>query len=144
MAEDTIEQAAIIAGLAPVPSVSSDLPIHGYHHHSGKYGAFSVYGSDAPALQDLVNEDPRNAEPLHSGFDFKAAQVIWAIEHEMARTVEDFLARRTRALLLNARASIECAPKVAGLMAEKLNRSIQWQQDQIVSYKAIARNYMIS
>jgi glycerol-3-phosphate dehydrogenase len=61
----------------------------------------------------------------------------------MARTVEDFLARRTRSLLLDARASLEMAPKVAALMAEELGRDQAWQEEQVRAYEELARAHVL-
>ncbi len=143
MAEDTIDHAATIAHLDHVSSVTTELHIHGYHHHSDKFGVYEVYGSDGPVLMDMVNEDPVLGEKLHPRLDIEVVQVSWAVDHELACTVEDILARRTRALLLDARASIEAAPKVAEVMAAKLGQSKQWQHDQVEIYTNIARNYLI-
>ena len=66
----------------------------------------------------------------------------WAAQNEMARTVEDVLARRTRALLLNAQASIEAAPDVAKLMAKELGRNRRWQKEQIADFTALAEGYL--
>jgi glycerol-3-phosphate dehydrogenase len=62
----------------------------------------------------------------------------------MARTVEDVLARRTRALTLNARASIEAAPMVARLLAAELGRDSAWIQAQIHDFAALARGHVYS
>jgi glycerol-3-phosphate dehydrogenase len=144
MAEDTVDQAAVIAGLETVPSVSAELRIHGCHHHAGKFGPLSVYGSDAPAIRDLINDEPAYAERLHTDLDITAAQIFWSIQHEMARTIEDFLARRTRALLLDARASIDMAPRVAEIMADLLQKPGSWQKSQVGQYTALAGNYLIT
>jgi len=61
----------------------------------------------------------------------------------MARTVEDVLARRTRALLLDARASIEAAPRVAEILAAELGRDASWRDQQVRSYTELARGYLI-
>jgi glycerol-3-phosphate dehydrogenase len=71
-------------------------------------------------------------------------EVIWAVRHEMARTVEDFLSRRTRALMLDARASIEMAPKVAELMGRELGRDKTWKDNQVSAYKKLARGYLLT
>jgi glycerol-3-phosphate dehydrogenase len=71
------------------------------------------------------------------------AEVIWAVRHEMARTVEDFLSRRTRALLLDARASIAMAPHVAKVMAAELGHDVDWQNAQVAAYTELARNYLM-
>jgi glycerol-3-phosphate dehydrogenase len=62
----------------------------------------------------------------------------------MARTVEDFLARRSRALLLDARASIDAAPVVARIMAEELGYDRKWQMDQENVYVALAKEYLLT
>ena len=61
----------------------------------------------------------------------------------MARTVEDVLARRLRALLLDARASVEMAPRVARLMAEELGREASWAEAQVEVYRELARGYVL-
>jgi len=60
----------------------------------------------------------------------------------MARTLEDVLSRRTRALLLGARASIEAAPRVAELMARELKRGEDWQKQTVRDFKEVAQNYL--
>jgi len=60
----------------------------------------------------------------------------------MARTVDDVLARRTRALPLHARAAIAMAPEVARLMAAELGRDNTWQQAQIEQFTRLAGHYL--
>lgn len=143
MAEDTIDQAAMVARLDEKPSVTADLQIHGYHNHAEKFGDLAIYGSDASAIRDLVYHQPEYKKQLHPNFTTIAGEVIWAVRHEMARTVEDFLARRTRALLLDARASMDMAPQVARLMATELNRDDAWITSQIDDYRKLARGYLL-
>lgn len=143
MAEDTIDQAATLAQLDDRPSVTKDLRIHGYHQHASEFGALKDYGSDAPAIQHLMRSDECLAEPLHAGYATCGAEVVWAARSEMARTVEDFLARRTRMLLFDARASMEMAPKVAALMAEELGRDEAWEDAQVADFRAQAEGYLI-
>ena len=69
--------------------------------------------------------------------------MIWATRHEMARTVDDVLARRTRALLLNARAALAAAPTVAALMAGELGRDEAWQQEPVEAFRAIGARYVL-
>lgn len=144
MAEDTIDQAATLGGLEDRPSVTAQLRIHGYHRNAEAFGALYQYGSDAPALQGLLRKEPRYVERLHPERPTRAGQVVWAARHEMARTVEDVLSRRTRELLLDARASIEMAPQVAALLAEALGRDEAWQHEQVAAYEALARGYLIT
>jgi glycerol-3-phosphate dehydrogenase len=53
------------------------------------------------------------------------------------------LARRTRALLLNAKASIAMAPAVARVMADELDRGDDWVASQIAEYTTLATGYML-
>ena len=68
----------------------------------------------------------------------------WAARMEQARTVEDVLSRRLRALLLNARASSEAAPRVAAILAEELGQGSAWQAAQVAEYQALAAGYTLS
>jgi glycerol-3-phosphate dehydrogenase len=142
MAEDCVNQAATLARLPEKPCVTSHLNVHGFHTGSDKFGHLSVYGSDAPAVQSLIAADPGLAEPLHTALPYIGAEAVWAVRHEMARTLEDVLARRTRALFLNARAAIAMAPSVARLMARELVRNNEWETEQVRSFTETARNYL--
>jgi glycerol-3-phosphate dehydrogenase len=143
MAEDTIDQAAMVARLDEKPSITAGLQIHGYHNHAEKFGDLAIYGSDAPAIRDLVYTNPEFDKKLHAKFATIAGEVVWAVRYEMARTVEDFLARRVRALLLDARASMDMAPEVARLMAVELKRDDAWQTDQVRAYQDLAKGYLL-
>jgi glycerol-3-phosphate dehydrogenase len=143
MAEDVIDQAAILAQLEVVPSVSKNLNIHGYHSNARMFGEFQVYGSDAPALLNLLEDAPQYRQRLHKDLPAYAGEIIWAVRDEMARTVEDFLSRRTRSLLLNTRASMEIAPRVAEIMAEELKQDDAWKQKQVRDYLEVAKRYMV-
>jgi glycerol-3-phosphate dehydrogenase len=90
-----------------------------------------------------MNESPEYLQLLHPRLPYRAGQVIWAVREEMARTVEDVLSRRTRALLLNARASIEAADYVAGLMAGELGWDESRKQQQVQSYRSLASQYVL-
>lgn len=143
MAEDTIDQAEVLAHLDTKPCVTRTLQIHGFHRHAEKFGELAVYGSDAPVIQDLLHEKKCYNELLHPNQPIRAGQVIWSVRHEMARTVEDFLCRRTRTLLLDARASQEMAPKVAELMAKELGQKRSWQREQVKKYHELAGGYIL-
>ncbi|PKL88678.1 MAG: FAD-dependent oxidoreductase [Ignavibacteriae bacterium HGW-Ignavibacteriae-2] len=143
MSEDTIDQAAILAQLDSIDSNTSDLQIHGYHKHPEEFGSLSIYGSDAPAIKALLSENLNNKNILHPDFLTMEGEVIWAVRYEMARTVEDFLSRRTRILLMNAQASIDIAPTVAKLMAIELNKDKVWIERQLQQYKNIAEKYVV-
>jgi glycerol-3-phosphate dehydrogenase len=110
MAEDCVNQAAVLAHLPETPCPTRSLNIHGFHRQASKFGPLAVYGSDALQIRDLMRSAPGLEEPLHPALPYTGAEVVWAARFEMARTVEDVLARRTRALFLEARAAMEMAP----------------------------------
>jgi glycerol-3-phosphate dehydrogenase len=141
MAEDCVNQAAMLARLPEKASTTEHLQLHGFHPGAEAFGPLRVYGSDAPSIQDLMRAEPALSEQLDAALRYTGAEVLWGVRHEMARTVEDVLARRTRALFLNARAAMRMAPRVAGLMAQELNRDDAWQAEQVERFEAVARNY---
>jgi glycerol-3-phosphate dehydrogenase len=102
-----------------------------------------VYGSDAVGIHDLQRAHPELAAPLHEALPYTGAEVVWATRTEMARRVEDVLARRTRALVLNSRAAVSMAPDVARLMADGLGRDEAWQRREVESFTALAQQYML-
>ncbi|NDY72249.1 FAD-dependent oxidoreductase [Desulfobacter hydrogenophilus] len=144
MAEDTVNQASLVAGLKDQPCITKDLRIHGWLKHFDKTDPLSYYGSDAIYIKKIVNADPVMGEKLHEKLPYIKAEVIWAVREEMARTVEDFLARRSRALLLDARASMDAAPEVARIMAEELGYDRKWQTDQEDAYVGLAKEYLLT
>jgi glycerol-3-phosphate dehydrogenase len=144
MAEDTVDVAAHVGGLEERPSVTAELRIHGYHQDVESFGELERYGADAPHVRDLLREQPALATPLHPRLPIQEGEVIWAVREEMAVTVEDFLSRRSRALLWDARAAAEAAPRVATLMAGELGRDEAWQRDQLAAFRAVAEGYLPS
>ncbi len=138
MAEDTIDQAAMLADLETHPCGTRELRLHGFTPANEGLGTLWPYGSDAERIRDLGLQRPELAEPLHSRLPLIGAQVVWAAEHEMARTVEDVLARRTRCLLFDAAAAAEAAPRVAVLLARALGRDQAWAAEQIDDFRRTA------
>jgi glycerol-3-phosphate dehydrogenase len=142
MAEDCVDQAATLANLPDKPCVTRTLKIHGWHANAASFGPLAYHGADAPAILDLMEKDAALARPLDDELPYTAAEVIWAARQEMARNIEDILARRTRALFLNARAAIRMAPRVAALLAQELGRDSKWQEDQIEIFNETAAGYL--
>ena len=118
MAEDCVNHAITLGKLADADCVTQHLHIHGYQENVDELGSLWVYGSDAKKIRALAVADPELARPLHAALPYIGAEVVWAAREEMARTVEDVLARRTRALFLNAHAAIAMAPATADLLAK--------------------------
>lgn len=142
MAQDAVDQAETMAGFEERRCTTEHLQIHGWTKQAIAEPSLRVYGADAPAIQDIARLGPALAERLHPDLPYIGAEVVWAVRAEMARTVEDVLARRTRALLLGARASIEAAPRVAELMARELKRDGDWQKQTVQEFRKVAQGYV--
>src|SRR5690606_13321835 len=130
-----------VARLEPRPCRTETIKIHGYDTQK-QTDHWAVYGSDSPRIRALCETDSKLAEKLHPDFDHIGAEVVWAVRHEMARTVEDVLARRLRILFLDVAKSREMAPKVATLMAEQLGKDGGWIATQLNRYADLTTGYL--
>lgn len=140
MAEDVID-AAIKADLLPSkPCRTVDLKIHGYAP-ADETSHLGYYGSDRQYIEELIRNDAKAAEKLHSEHPFLFAEVLWAVRHEMAETLEDVLARRIRLLFLDARAASEAAPAVAEYMAKELGKDSEWVDNQVTAFQKLCEQY---
>jgi len=142
MAEDTVDVAIQVFALPDVKSSTAQLHIHGYKEDTVFDGPLYYYGSDRKYVEQLISEDPSLGEKIHQTFPYVKAEIIWALKEEMCLTIEDFLARRSRMLFLDARASVEAAPVVAKLMASAFDYHQEWMDRQIVEFKMVANNYL--
>lgn len=143
MAEQCVDAVIRLAGLRPVRCISDKLKIHGWARNSSE-NHLSLYGADAEALEGLMNEVPSLANRLVENLPYTAAEAVWAVRHEMARTIEDVLARRLRMLFLDARAALAAAPKVAELIQCERGLSDDWKTQQLKAFSALAKRYMIA
>lgn len=142
MAEDTVDEAIRVAGLEKIECPTAALKIHGFSSNGTDKGHLQIYGSDAVSIQALAGERPELSRRLHDAFPYIGAEVVWAVRNEMARTVEDVLARRLRVLFLNARVAMEMAPEVATLMAAEMGRDYSWQEAQVKAFSRLAKPYL--
>ena len=138
MGEDTVNRAAVQAGLPERLSVTPALHLHGWTTDTLDQH-WRVYGSDAARIRELDGAKVL----LHPELPYTEAEVRWAARNEQARTVEDVLSRRLRALLLNAKASAEAASRVAAILAEELGKGEVWQATQVTEYQALAAGYQL-
>ncbi len=143
MAQDTVDKAAMVGGLATRKCRTENMVIHGWMSSVDYNDPLYYYGSDADYMRDQVSDHPELGRKLHPRLPYTAIEVIWSARYEMARTVEDILARRQRALFLDARAAIETAPAVARILADELGRDEDWQQKQIKEFTRLARGYYL-
>jgi len=142
MAEDCVDHAVTLGKLDERPCVTKTVRIHGYHESSQELGSLGVYGSDAADILALARERPHLAERLHPDLPYIGAEIVWGARFEMSRTLDDSLSRRTRALLLNARAAVAIAPVAAALLAEELGKDEAWAQAQVEAFSALAKQYI--
>ncbi len=143
MGEDIIDKAMLVGGLAERSCETKNMPIHGYVKNVDRKDHLYVFGSDIPKIKTLISNHPELDEQLDERLPYKKAEVIWGTREEMARTIEDILARRTRALFLDAAASIDMAPTVAWLMAEELGYDENWERQQVEEYTSLAKEYLL-
>lgn len=142
MAEETVNKAIAVGELMPVECKTKGIRIHGWSNAVPE-NEMSVYGSDAAEIQSMIQRNPALGKRLLKAFAFTEAEVVWAVEKEMARTVEDVLARRLRLLFLNAEAALSIAPKVASIMALMLDKNEDWEKRQVEEFNKVADHYLI-
>jgi glycerol-3-phosphate dehydrogenase len=143
MGLDAVDHAVKVGSLAASASSTATLKLHGWKEpERDGADAFAIYGSDEPGVAALCAERPEWSQPIHPALPYVAGEAIWAARHEAARCVGDVLARRTRALFLDARSSIAAAPRVAALLAEELGRDVAWQDQQAAEFEKLAASYL--
>ena len=137
------DKALIMGGLPEKKSVTENMPIHGCVKHFDSSDHLHYYGSDAVKIKKMINKNKHLGERIVNDYSYLKAEILWAVRNEMARNVEDFLARRIRFLLLDARASIQAAPVVAKLMAEESGYGKEWVRYQTDQYTELAKEYFL-
>jgi glycerol-3-phosphate dehydrogenase len=143
MAEDVIDTVAKTGHLPEKKSITRNLKIHGYKKDVDLNNPMYFYGADEEKILNIAKKEAGLEEYLSKKLNVINAQVVWGARHEMARTVEDILSRRTRCLLLDAKESILMAPKVAELLAKELGYDKQWEENQIKEYSELASRYIL-
>lgn len=141
MAEETIDKAIRSGMLEPRKCLTKNFK---FYSASGnlKTDRLMIYGIRAAEIEGIIRILPGSGEPLDKDLPYTRAEIICICRNEMPVTLEDVLARRTRSLLLDARASTRIAPVVAGLMAKELGHDVSWEKDQVDEYRKITVNYL--
>ena len=142
MAEDTVNAAAAQAGLPYRECKTTALQIHGHGESPDFNRPDYYYGSDLAKIQFLESHTPAFKEPIHEALPYTKGEIIWSAREEYCQTIDDALSRRTRALILDARAALEAAPLVGRLLAAELNKEESWIQQQILSFRETANHYL--
>lgn len=143
MAKDTVDRAIRVAGLPPGVCVTADLKIHGWSKQTDPQDRWTMFGSDAPRIREMLREQPALQKPIDPIWGITEAEIRWTVDQEMARTVEDVLSRRFRVLFLDARAAIRMAPGVARILKEALHRDDPWMSAQIEAFTSLAGAYLL-
>ena len=141
MSEDLINTAQSVGGLPERACITHSLPIHGYDYNSDWSNPMHVYGTDIDKINAL---DEEGNISLSEAVHLTKNQIIWAVREEMAMTVEDVLARRTRTLFLNAAEAKNLAVQVAQIMAEEMGEDQNWIESQIENFTTLTHNYQIA
>ena len=141
MGEDMIDKVEKESGWKQTITTTGSLRIHGFTEQENPGDPLYYYGSDKASINKIIKET--GEKWISEKLNIHKAQVLWAVREEMARTAEDVLSRRTRALLLDAKESIRIAPMIAAIMAEEMNRDRNWIEEQVKSYNEVAKNYVI-
>lgn len=144
MGQDTMDQAAILAGLEKRESITEHLRIHGWQEGLDVEDPTHVYGSDGAEFRQLISENRVLGEKIHPELPYLKASIVWAVRREMAMKLEDILSRRTRSLLLDARAAIASAGETARLMAAELGKNQQWVESETKAFTELARGYLVN
>ena len=145
MAEDVVDLCIRQHDLHAVPCRTRTLSMHGNVPVEDVIAAdrLLAYGSEADAIRALMQADLSLGKRIHPYHPFTAAEVVYAVRHEMACTVEDVLARRVRLLFTDAKAASECAEQVAHLMAQEAGHNEDWIRSQVTAFHALASGYMM-
>ena len=141
MAEQCVDAVALAHNLPVTVSRSATLKMLSTPPAGAQPGRFKEYGTHASRLERLVSDNPVLGEPLSGDLPYIKAHCVWAVRKEMARTIEDVLARRTRALFLNASAALAAAPSVLEILMRELNIDADAAQRQMKSFKKQVRVY---
>jgi glycerol-3-phosphate dehydrogenase len=142
MGEDLVDKAEKNNNWSHVPTKTKHLKIHGYKENVSYDNPLHFYGSDEEPLLELSKQNGWS-KSLSNSMGVIQAQVIWAVRNEMALNVEDFLARRVRCQLLDAKESVKMAPEVAKIMAKELGKDEAWQTKEVADYLEVTSNYIL-
>jgi glycerol-3-phosphate dehydrogenase len=144
MAEDAVDYAIMVGELEERKCTTHHLKIHGFQKSTKKsIDHMSVYGQDRAMIEEVSKQSFADDPYLSESLGIMKAQVLWAVREEMARTLEDVLARRTRALFLDAKESLRVAPEAAQLMSAELACDEHWVKTQIEQFRHTATGYLI-
>ena len=143
MAQDVLNAAIKSGKLPKKPCITENLSIFRPSQNPIVNKRLMVYGEFADEIELLANTDPSLKETIHPELPYTKAEIVFIVRHEMPHELEDVLARRTRTLFLDAKASLKAANTVASIMAMELGLDEDWQKTQLEKYQILLKNYTI-
>ena len=141
MAEETLDKAINAGFLEKRKCITATLKLTSADH-TLKSGRLRIYGDYIADIERIMTESPELGKPLDPRLPYTKAELMWICRNEMPVTLEDLLARRTRALFLNAKASSEIAAEVASIMAKEMGYDKEWEENQLESYNQLVSYYI--
>jgi glycerol-3-phosphate dehydrogenase len=141
MAEETIDRAIREGFLEKATCVTSNLKLTTLTTKIA-IERLNIYGDNSIDIEKMILENPESGKPIDTRLPYTRAEIQWICRNEMPLSIEDVLARRTRSLFLNARASEDIAPLVADLMANEFGFDQGWKEEQLESYRTLVKNYI--
>jgi glycerol-3-phosphate dehydrogenase len=142
MAQDAVNRAAAVGGLPKRACGTPHLRLHGALDRSPEELDFIPYGCEKQQVDDLCASIPDGNQLIVPSLPYRRGEVIWQARNELARTVEDVLARRTRALFLDAAGARAAAGQVATLLAGELGKDANWEQAQVEQFDSLSAGYI--
>jgi glycerol-3-phosphate dehydrogenase len=141
MAEEIINRAIKADLLPPAKCITFDLRLT-KNASSSESGRLRIYGDDFIEIKKIITDNPAFGIPLSPDLPYTRAEILWICRNEMPIHLDDVLARRTRSLFLNVKASASIAPEVAEMMATELGYDKEWQKEEIKSFNELVKNYL--
>jgi len=141
MAQDTVDAVVHLLGESPKTrrcitkslrligaTTATKDPVAMAHRHAHLLGR---YGTESAAVLALAEERPDLLQPVIAGLPYTGAEIVYAAREEMAQTLDDVLARRTRAMIQRAQPTMAAAPVAAALIAPELGWDDQQAAEQV-------------
>lgn len=143
MAEDTIDTAAKFAGLKPKRCITETLKLHGFDPKGSEESLFlSQFGKDKDEIKKMEEADQKLKLKISPQFPYTYAEILWSIKTESPQRLEDIMARRTRALFLDAGESIKISRRVAEFMANHMDKDQAWIDKEVEDFNNLAKGYL--
>ncbi|MCK5824598.1 MAG: glycerol-3-phosphate dehydrogenase/oxidase [Ichthyobacteriaceae bacterium] len=144
MAEEIVTESVKDSLIPSASSITKNLRLHGYLKDENSIDPLKFYGSDLQIIEGLERFNEKLTTKLHSKYPYKYSHVVWACRAEYCRGVDDFLSRRIRMTVLDAKVAYKMAPIVAEIIASELNKNDRWVDEQIQEYTEIVKKYIMN